>query len=103
MFSTIVKTFHNHHFISTHCNYVIPSQPNYHFHNYPTATPKITFTPQQNHFLLLHIKFYEKQSMAKNDPFEADLQGLEREKLVLLVRSLNERAMGLNKEGKPKW
>ena len=40
--------------------------------------------------------------MAKNDPFEADLLGLEHEKLVLLMRSLNERAMGLNKEGKTK-
>ena len=24
MFSAIDKTFHNHHFISTHCNYIIP-------------------------------------------------------------------------------
>ena len=38
--------------------------------------------------------------MARNDPFEADLHGLEPEKLVLLMRSLNERAMGPNeKEG----
>ena len=41
--------------------------------------------------------------MARNDPFEADLHGLEPEKLVLLMRSLNERAMGLNEEGKTKW
>ena len=41
--------------------------------------------------------------MAKNDPFEVDLHGLQHEKLVLLMRSLNERAMGLNKEGKTKW
>ena len=38
--------------------------------------------------------------MARNAPFEADLHGLEPEKLVLLMRSLNERAMGLNEEGK---
>ena len=41
--------------------------------------------------------------MARNDPFEADLHGLEPEKLVLLMRSLNERAMELNEEGKTKW
>ena len=41
--------------------------------------------------------------MARNDPFEADLHGLEPEKLVLLMRSLNERTMGLNEEGKTKW
>ena len=33
--------------------------------------------------------------MARNDPFEADLHGLEPEKLVLLMRSLNERAVGM--------
>ena len=38
--------------------------------------------------------------MARNDPFEADLHGAEPEKLVLLMRSLNERVMGLNEEGK---
>ena len=38
--------------------------------------------------------------MARNDPFEADLHGLEPEKLVLLMRSLNERTMKLNEEGK---
>ena len=100
MFSAII---HNHHFISTHCNYIIPSYANNHFHNYLTATAKITFTSQNSYFLLLHIKFYEKQFMARNDPFEADLHGLEPEKLVLLMRSLNERAMGLNEEGKTKW
>ena len=36
--------------------------------------------------------------MARNDPF-----GLEPEKLVLLMRSLNERTMKLNEEGKTKW
>ena len=41
--------------------------------------------------------------MARNDPFEADLYGLEPEKLVLLMRSLNERAKKLNEEGKAKW
>ena len=41
--------------------------------------------------------------MARNDPFEADLQGLEPEKLVLLMRSLNERAVGLIEDGKTKW
>ena len=41
--------------------------------------------------------------MARNDPFEADLHGLEPEKLVLLMRSLNERAKKLNEEGKAKW
>ena len=41
--------------------------------------------------------------MARNDPFEADLHGLEPEKLVLLMRSLNERAMGLNEAGRTKW
>ena len=41
--------------------------------------------------------------MARNDPFEADLHGVEPEKLVLLMRSLNERAMGLNEEGQTKW
>ena len=65
--------------------------------------PKITFTSQNSYFLLLHIKFYEKQFLARNDPFEADLHGLEPEKLVLLMRSLNEQAMGLNEEGKTKW
>ena len=44
-----------------------------------------------------------KQFLARNDPFEADLHGLEPEKLVLLMRSLNERTMGLNEEGKTKW
>ena len=34
--------------------------------------------------------------MARNDPFEADLDGLKPEKLVLLMRSLNERAKKLN-------
>ena len=58
-----------------------------------TVTPKITFTSQNSYFLLLHIKFYEKQFLARNDPFEADLHGLEPEKLVLLMRSLNERAI----------
>ena len=38
--------------------------------------------------------------MARNDPFEADLHGLEPEKFVLLMRSLNERTMKLNEEGK---
>ena len=71
--------------------------------NRPLATPKITFTSQNIYFLLLHIKFYEKQLMAINNPLEADLHGLEPEKLVLLMRSLNERAMGLNEEGKTKW
>ena len=41
--------------------------------------------------------------MARSDPFEADLHGLEPEKLVLLMRSLNERAMKLSEEGKIKW
>ena len=42
--------------------------------------------------------------MARNDPVEADLHGLEPEKLVLLMRNLNERAIiGLNEEGKTKW
>ena len=41
--------------------------------------------------------------MARNDPFEADLYGLKPEKLVLLMRSLNERTMKLNAEGKTKW
>ena len=41
--------------------------------------------------------------MARNDPFEADLHGLEPEKLVLLMRSLNERDMELNEEGETKW
>ena len=41
--------------------------------------------------------------MARNDSFEADLHGLEPEKLVLLMRSFNELAMGLNEEGKTKW
>ena len=36
--------------------------------------------------------------MARNDPFEADLHGVDPEKLVLLMRSLNDRAMGLNEE-----
>ena len=34
--------------------------------------------------------------MAINNPFEADLHGLKPEKLVLLMRSLNERAKKLN-------
>ena len=34
--------------------------------------------------------------MARNDPFEADLHGLKPEKLVLLMRTLNERAKKLN-------
>ena len=61
MFSTIDKIFHNHHFISTDCNYTIPN-----LHNQistSTATslpPKITFTLQKNQFLLLYIKCYEK-------------------------------------------
>ena len=41
--------------------------------------------------------------MARNDPFEAHLHGVEPEKLVLLMRSLNERAMELNEEGETKW
>ena len=41
--------------------------------------------------------------MERNDPFEADLHGVEPEKLVLLMRSLNERAKGLNEEGKTTW
>ena len=41
--------------------------------------------------------------MSRNDSFEADLHGLEPEKFVLLMRSLNERAMKLNEEGKTKW
>ena len=40
MFSTIDKTFHNH---------------NFSFQHTVTATPKITFTSQNNYFLLLHI------------------------------------------------
>ena len=56
MFSTINKIFHNNHFISTDCNYTIPS----HSHNYLTATPKITFFYKKIFFFLLHIKFYEK-------------------------------------------
>ena len=46
MSSTIDKTFHNHYFILTHCNYTIPSYPNEHLNNYLTATPKTTFTSQ---------------------------------------------------------
>ena len=41
--------------------------------------------------------------MARNDPFEAGLHGLEPEILVLRMRSLNERVVGLNEEGKTKW
>ena len=37
MFSTI--GFHNHRFISTDCNYTIPSWPNKNSHHYLTATP----------------------------------------------------------------
>ena len=48
MFSTINKIFHNNHFISTDCNYTIPS----HSHNYLTATPKITFFLQKNIFFV---------------------------------------------------
>ena len=41
--------------------------------------------------------------MARNDPFEADLHGVEPEKLVLLMSSLDERTLKLNEEGKTKW
>ena len=62
MFSTIYKIFHNHHFISTDCNYTIPN-----LHNQistSTATslqhPKSLSPSKKNHFLLFYIKFYEK-------------------------------------------
>ena len=38
MSSTIDKILHNHHLISTDCNYTIPSQPNKGSHNYLTTT-----------------------------------------------------------------
>ena len=63
MFSTIDKTFHSHHLISTHCNYTIPSKPNKHLNNYLTETPKITFTSQIIiccYFTLNSTRIYEK-------------------------------------------
>ena len=57
MFSTIDKTFHKHHFFSTHCKYTITK----------LALPQL---PHCNtyHFLLLHIKFYDKQISLTNKP-----------------------------------
>ena len=53
-FSTIDKTVHNHHFISTQCNYTS-------LHKQISTS---TTTPLQH--LLLHIKFYEKQVSLTN-------------------------------------